>query len=46
MGCRKHPERKNLLDNRGREREGGRERERKGEGEKDTHTFVKPTVLE
>ena len=43
MGCRKHPERQKLLDNRGREREGGRERqrerERETEKEKDTqHT--------
>ena len=33
MGCRKHPERQKLLDNRGREREGGRERQRERERE-------------
>lgn len=35
MGCRKYPERQKLLDNRGGEREGGRERQRKREREKE-----------
>lgn len=41
MGCRKHPERQKLLDNRGRERERGREGEterEKGDEEKEKDT--------